>query len=88
MTNDSAPISWMTLAKGTDVYSSDDTKVGEVGEVIADREKDIFSGITLHGGLFGAARFVAADLIDRMTADAVHLSLSAQEAEKLEDYEG
>lgn len=78
----------MTLAKGTDVYSADDTKVGEVGDVIADREKDIFSGITLQGGLFGTPRFVAADRIGRMTAEGVHLTLSAQEAETLEDYEG
>ena len=87
MTADGTPISWMTLKKGTDVLSNDSTKVGDVGEVIADTQKDIFSGITLGGGLFGTARFVPADLIDTMTADAVHLTISAQEAENLEGYE-
>lgn len=87
MADDNAPISWMTLKKGTDVYSNDSTKVGEVGDIVADRQKDIFSGITLSGGLFGTPRFVAAELIERMTADSVHLSISAGEAEKLEDYE-
>ena len=87
MADEQAPISWMTLEKGTDVYSSDSTKVGEVGEVVADRQKDIFSGITLGGGLFGTPRFVAADLIDRMTGNAVHLTIPAADAEKLEDYE-
>lgn len=87
MTDDDAPISWVTLGKGTDVYSNDDRKVGEVGKVVADRQKDIFSGITLDAGLFGTPRFVAADLIDRMTSTAVHLTVSAEEAENLEEYE-
>lgn len=88
MTTNDTPISWMTLKKGTDVYATDATKVGDVGEIVADTQKDIFSGITLDGGIFGSARFVPAELIDRMTADAVHLTISAAEAEKLEDYDG
>ena len=88
MADDDAPISWMTLAKGTDVYSSDDQKVGEVGEVVADRQKDIFSGVTLSGGLFGSPRFVAADLIEGITDSAVRLSISSEEADKLDEYEG
>lgn len=88
MADDDAPISWMTLAKGTDVYSSDEQKVGEVGDVVADRQKDIFSGVTLSGGLFGSPRFVAADLIQEITENAVRLSISSEEADELGDYEG
>lgn len=87
MTDADAQISWMTLRRGTDVYGSDETKVGEVGDVIADDQKGIFSGITLSGGLFGTPRFVAADLIDRMTAERVHLSIPSADAENLEEYE-
>lgn len=87
MTEADAQISWMTLRPGTDVYASDETKVGEVGEIVADDQKDIFSGITLSGGLFGTPRFVAADKIERMTSNAVHLSIPASEVEKLGDYE-
>ena len=82
-------ISWMTLEKGTRIVSSDDEELGRVGEVVADRQKDIFSGLTIRSGLLGQDRFVPADLIDRMTADEVRLSVSAGDAEtKLEDHEG
>ena len=82
-------ISWMTLEKGTRIVSSDDEELGRVAEVIADRQKDIFSGVTFRSGLLGQDRFVPADLIDRMTADEVRLSVSAAAAEeKLEDHEG
>lgn len=88
MTNVEPAISWMTLSKGTSVVASDGSEVGEVGEVVADRQKDIFSGITISGGLFGTDRFVPADLIDTMTADKVHLTLDPKQAEALEAYEG
>lgn len=82
-----SPISWMTLEKGTSVVASDGSEVGEVGEVVADRQKDIFSGITLSGGLFGTDRFVPADLIGTMTADEVQLTIDQKQAEALEAYE-
>ncbi|HJR44071.1 MAG TPA: DUF2171 domain-containing protein [Actinomycetota bacterium] len=88
MTNDERPISWMTLEKGTSVVASDGTTVGEVGEVVADRQKDIFSGITLSGGIFGQDRFVPAELIDTMTTAKVHLLVDPKQAEQLEAYEG
>ena len=88
MTNPEPPISWMTLSKGTSVLASDGSEVGEVGEVVADRQKDIFSGITIRSGLFGTDRFVPADLIDTMTAEGVRLTVDAQQAEALEAYEG
>ena len=88
MTEDNAPVSWMTLSKGADVFTSDGKQVGVIGTVVADRQKDIFSGITLSGGLFGTERFVPADLVADMRADGVHLALSEEQIEGLEPYEG
>ena len=82
-------ISWMALEKGTRIVSSDDEELGRVAEIVADRQKDIFSGLTFRSGLLGRDRFVPADLIDRMTSDEVRLAVSADAAEeKLEDHEG
>ena len=87
MSQPEPPISWMTLSKGTSVVASDGAELGEVGEVVADSQKDIFSGITIGGGLFGTDRFVPADLIDTMTTDEVRLTIDQKQAEALGAYE-
>ncbi len=88
MTNDAAPVSWITLEKGTTVLSCDGEKVGAVGDVVGDRQKDIFSGITITAGLFGSDRFAPADLIAAMDADGVRLSIDSQRTEELDVYDG
>jgi hypothetical protein len=59
-----------------------------VGEVIADEQKDIFSGVTLDTGLLSEPRFVPAEVIEEMTGDVVRLVITAEHAEGLEPYEG
>lgn len=86
MADNEAPVSWMTLEKGTRVLSSDDEEVGAVADVVADTQKDIFSGITISSGLFSADRFAPAELVSEMTSDAVILTISSAEAESLEVY--
>lgn len=82
------PISWMTLTSGTRIATADGTEVGHVHEVIADRQKDIFSGITFRDGLLSGDRFVPAELIGRITEDEVQLTVGTDEArEKIEPYE-
>ena len=82
------PISWMTLDAGIRIAASDGVEVGRVHEVIADRQKDIFSGITFRDGVLGGVRFVPAALIDRITEDEVVLTVAGADAEeKIEPYE-
>jgi sporulation protein YlmC with PRC-barrel domain len=88
MTDHQAPVSWMTLEHGSAVYSSDGQELGGVGEVVADREKDIFSGVTIDGGLLGTDRFAPAAIIADISAEGVRLSIDAGEAEHLEAFEG
>ncbi len=76
----------MALEEGTPVYAGD-SQVGKVSRVVADLSKDIFSGVAFRARLMGVQRFVPADLIDGMTAAAVRLSCSPEEAENLEPYE-
>ena len=84
---DDQQISWMTLDKGVRITTSDGAELGKVGDVVADRQKDIFSGITFSGGILSEDRFVPADLIDRMTAEEVTLTVTAAEAEeKIQPY--
>ena len=85
MADEQAQISWLALQKGTRVVASDGSEVGRVSDVVADREKDIFSGIAFRDGLLGTERFAPADAVGEITDDAVHLSLSPDEAGSLEE---
>lgn len=81
------PISWMTLDKGTRVLAADGEEIGTIAEVVADREKDIFSGVSVSPGLLSGNRFVPADLIGRIEEDSVSLTITSEEAsERLETY--
>ena len=84
---ENAPIAWLALEAGTAIHTSDGEQIGKVDEVIADRQKDIFSGVTYKPGVMTAARFIPADRIETRTATSVTLSMSKEEAEKLEPYE-
>lgn len=83
------PIAWMALDTGTPIVTSDGDELGRVHEVIADRQKDIFSGLTFRDGVLSGERFVPAATIDTITTEEVRLIVSSQEAEqKIEPYEG
>lgn len=88
MADNQTPIAWLALEEGTPIYARDGDELGKVADVIADREKDIFSGITFRPGLLEGPLFVPASKIDEITTDAVRLSLSSAEAGELQTYEG
>ena len=88
MAERSTPTSWMSLKKGTSVLAADGSELGRVTEVVADRQKDIFSGIAFRHGVLGTDRFAPANVVGTLTDDAVHLTITAGEAEEaLEAYE-
>lgn len=81
-----APSSYLALSEGTDVYSSDGQKLGEVGEVRADEQKDIFDGLVISRGVLAPRScFVLADQVEQIHERGVVLSLDAEAAEQLPD---
>ena len=83
------PIAWTALDTGTPIVTSDGTELGRVHEVVADRQKDIFSGLTFRDGVLSGERFVPAATIDAITTEEVRLTVSSAEADqKIEPYEG
>jgi hypothetical protein len=76
-----APSSYLALAEGTPVLSSDGERIGEVKRVLAVPEDDIFDGLILDtddGDRFVDAEHVAAlferaAVLDLLAADAEHL---------------
>jgi hypothetical protein len=80
------PVSWLLIEKGWEVVGSDGEHVGKVEEVEADR--DIFSGLLVSIHLFGKPRMVPAEQVAEIDEGGqVHLSISSDEAKRLEEYE-
>lgn len=82
MANDERAIAWLALEKGTPVIDAAGAEIGKVSQVVADEQKDIFSGIQWRHGLLGEEHFVPADLIDELTEGAVRLRVSGAEAQQ------
>jgi C-terminal processing protease CtpA/Prc len=79
-----APISYLTLAPGTPVFSSDGEEVGRVEHVLADPELDVFDGVVIDvrtgpGGL----RFADAPRVAQQFERGVVLTLDARQARAL-----
>jgi len=78
------PISYLVLAKGTPVYSSDSECVGHVVHVLAAEDEDVFDGIVIDDRLGpGGHRFVDADQIAEIHTGGVLLTLDRARAAEL-----
>ena len=79
-----APASYLTLAEGLPVYSSDGEELGKVEHVLADPEVDIFDGIVLDTSVLpGGRRFADATQVAEIYERGVVLTLEAAAAERL-----
>jgi hypothetical protein len=83
------PSSYLTLEAGTDVLTADGERIGAVEHVLRDEPSDVFDGLVIDtrtgpGGL----RFVDAPEVAEIRVDAVVLTLTAVEAERLPQPEG
>jgi uncharacterized protein YrrD len=75
--------SYMLITRGMTVQGTDG-ELGTVSEVVADTGVDVFRGIVLAHGLFGAKHgFITADAVISVEQSTVHVRLSKSEAEQL-----
>ena len=79
-----APISYLALAEGVSVYSSDGKELGKVEHVLAEPEEDIFDGFVIDTSVLpGGHRFVDAPEVGEIYERGVVLGLDAAAAERL-----
>ena len=79
-----APSSYMALAEGTEVFSSDGERLGAVEHVLADVEVDIFDGLVIDSSSApGGHRFVDADKVAEIYERGVVLTIAASGADDL-----
>jgi uncharacterized protein YrrD len=75
------PSSYLALASGTAVYSSDGEKLGTVEHVLADEDTDIFDGIVIDESILpGGHRFADASQVDEIYERGVVLTVDSAAA--------
>jgi uncharacterized protein YrrD len=79
-----APASYLTLADGTPVFSSDEERIGVVEHVLADANADVFDGLVIdvRGGP-GGHRFVDAPQVADIHEQGVVLTIDVDAAKRL-----
>ena len=79
-----APTSYMALADGVPVYSSDGEELGKVEHVLAEPEEDIFDGFVIDTSVLpGGHRFVDAPEVEAIYERGVVLKIDAAAAKDL-----
>jgi hypothetical protein len=81
------PVSWFVIERGWEVEAADGKEVGTVAEVLGDTSLDIFDGLSVTAGLIHRPRYVPAEVVDTIYDGRVRLSISAEEFERLGEYE-
>jgi hypothetical protein len=80
------PISWLVLERGHKVVTAHGEEFGTVKEVLGDNVADIFDGLRVTTGALGLdEQYVPAELVESIDTDAVHLTISAPESDRLEE---
>jgi uncharacterized protein YrrD len=78
------PTSYLELAEGVPVYSSDGERIGVVEHVLADADSDIFDGLILDARDGpGGHRFADATLVNALHERGAVLSVGAAACERL-----
>ena len=83
----SDPVSWFLIEPGWRVLDASGKDVGQIEEVVGDSGADIFNGLSIATGLLKRAQYVPAEAVGQITEGEVHLSLSNEQVEQLDEYE-
>jgi hypothetical protein len=79
-----APSSYLTLADGIPVFSSDGEELGKVEHVLAEPDTDMFDGFVIDTSVLpGGHRFVDAPEVDEIFERGVVLRIDAAAAREL-----
>ena len=82
------PVAWKVVERGWAVVASDGNEVGKVDQVLGDPEADIFDGLSVGAGaVLDRPRYVPAERVGAIEEGTVHLTIDADEYDRLEPYE-
>jgi hypothetical protein len=82
----SDPVSWFLIEPGWKIIDPAGKEIGHVEEVVGDSGEDIFNGLAVSTGLSRRPRYVPAERVQEITEGRVHVSLGADELDRLGEF--
>src|SRR5436190_19700132 len=80
------PVSWLQIAQGWNVLTSDGVIVGTVAQVEGDKQSDIFDGLAVESKQPSEIRYVPAEQVAAIYPDEVTLTIASAEIGTLEPF--
>jgi sporulation protein YlmC with PRC-barrel domain len=81
-------VSWRVIERGWSVVDSEGNEIGKVDQITGDVEEDIFDGLTIGDGgtVLSRPKYVPSEQVGEIREGLIALTISAEEASKLEPY--
>jgi Uncharacterized protein conserved in bacteria (DUF2171) len=80
------PVSWLQIAQGWNVVSSDGVLVGTVAQVEGDKQSDIFDGLAVDPGKHAQIVYVPGEQVGMIFPGEVTLKLASADTGSLEPF--
>jgi sporulation protein YlmC with PRC-barrel domain len=81
------PVSWFVVEPGWEVVDPAGKRVGQVKEILADTDKDIFNGLAVSPGLLKPTKYVPAESIERIEEGLIRLAIPHETFEQLGEHD-
>lgn len=85
--NSADPVSWLQIAQGWSVVTSDGVSIGSVTQVEGDKREDIFDGLAVQPAQEGRIVYVPGEQVGLIYPGQVTLKIAAAQAEALEPFQ-
>ena len=80
------PVSWLQIAQGWNVVTTDGALVGTVAQVEGDKQADIFDGLAVESAKPKRIRYVPGEQVGTIYPGEVTLTISSAETASLEPF--
>jgi sporulation protein YlmC with PRC-barrel domain len=85
--NSADPVSWLQIAQGWSVVTSDGVSIGSVTQVEGDKGEDIFDGLAVQPAQEGRIVYVPGEQVGLIYPGQVTLKIAAAQADALEPFQ-
>lgn len=81
------PVSWLQIAQGWSVVTSDGASIGSVAQVEGDKQEDIFDGLAVQPAEPGQIVYVPGEQVGLIYPGQVTLKIASADADALEPFQ-
>jgi sporulation protein YlmC with PRC-barrel domain len=85
--NSADPVSWLQIAQGWSVVTSDGMSIGSVSQVEGDKQDDIFDGLAVQPAEPGQIVYVPGEQVGLIYPGQVTLQIASAEISNLEPFQ-